>query len=188
MSDRPPARFHCGEQDATSWWRRAEACAELLARLPASPGQRTSIADIGCGDQKLRDCLRARGLPFEYRGYDLHPQASDVVTFDVRTEALPQRHTVAVLLGVIEYLPDLATTLRRLAQAVPAVLVSHVVREGSQYSAARLAELGWLNHLTTAELERLLGELGLDVIDRQSTPDQRTLLLLCARRQRASAG
>ena len=187
MPERRRARFHCGQQGAASWHRRAEACVDLLLRLPARPGPDAALADIGCGDQKLRETMRARGLHFAYRGYDLHPQSADVTVFDVRTEPLPDGHLVAVMLGVVEYLPDLAAVLQRLAQQVPYLVFSYVVREHSQYSRERLAELGWVNHLTTAELEALLRDIGLEAIDRQATADRRTLLLVCTRRERGNA-
>lgn len=174
----PPHRFNCGEQRAEPWRQRAAVAAELLARLPAAARGDAVLADIGCGDQKLASALRARGLPISYRGYDLHPQAPEVQPFDVRTHALPARHDVAVLLGVIEYLPDVAAVLARLARQVPALLVSHVVRDGGHYDAARLRELGWQNHLTIAECEALLAGAGMRVVAREHTEDRRTVLFL----------
>jgi hypothetical protein len=187
MPDRHRARFNCGEQGSGSWHRRAQACVDLLARLPVRPGPDDVLADLGCGDQKLRETMRARGLAVAYQGYDLHPQSNDVVAFDVRTDALPKQHHVAVLLGVVEYLPDFAAVLQRLAQQVPFLVFSHVVREHSRYTPEQLAELGWINHLTTTELERALDGVGLDVIDRQSTADHRNLVLLCRRRESSRA-
>ncbi|MBK8101488.1 MAG: methyltransferase domain-containing protein [Planctomycetes bacterium] len=174
----PPPRFNCGEQSAEPWLQRAAVAADLLASLPVTARADAVLADIGCGDQKLERALRARGLPIRYRGYDLHPQASAVQRFDLATQELPGRHDVAVLLGVIEYLPAVADVVARLARQVPALLVSHVVRDGGHYDAARLRELGWQNHLTSAECEAMLADAGLRVFARRHTADRRTVLFL----------
>lgn len=174
-----PPRFNCGEQRAEPWLQRAAAAADLLATLPVTTRGDAVLADIGCGDQKLERALRARGLAIRYRGYDLHPQAPEVQLFDIATADLPGHHDVAVLLGVIEYLPAVAAVLSRLARQVPALLVSHVVRDGDHYDAARLRELGWRNHLTIAECEVLLDGAGLRVVAQRSTADRRTVLFLC---------
>jgi hypothetical protein len=183
MRERPS--FNCADQRTPTWQQRAEVAAELLAGVPGRSGAPLVVADIGCGDQKLRAALRARGAAFAYRGYDLLPQAADVERFDVRADALPRPHDVAVLLGVLEYLEDLSSVLARLAAQVQWLLVSHVVRQDGGYSAAQLRALGWHQHLAAGELERLVQHAGAVVIERRTAPDGRTLLWLC-RSQRSA--
>jgi hypothetical protein len=177
MRDQPS--FNCADQGTPTWQQRAEVAAELLAGVPGRAGAPLAVADIGCGDQKLRAALRARGVRADCHGYDLQPQGPDVERFDVRTDALPRPHDVAVLLGVLEYLEDLSSVLARLAAQVQWLLVSHVVRQDGGYSAAQLRALGWHQHLAAAELERLVQRAGAAVVERRTAPDGRTLLWLC---------
>lgn len=177
-ADRAPA-FNCADQTARSWLQRAEVCAGMVAAMAGRRSQPASIADIGCGDEKLLAALKACGLDCSYTGYDLLPQASHVHRFDVRCDVLPEGHDIAVMMGVIEYLPALEDVLRRLARQAPALVVSHVVRKGKAYSPERLVELGWVNHLGAEELEALLLRAGYAVIARRMTPDDKTLMLAC---------
>jgi len=180
---REPPAFNCADQATPTWQQRAEVAAELLAGVPCRDGAPLSVADVGCGDQKLRAALRARGLRADCRGYDLEPQAADVERFDVRIDALPRPHDVAVLLGVLEYLDDLQGVLARLAAQVPWLLLSHVVRQGGGYSPEQLRALGWRQHLAAGELERLVQRAGGEVVERRTAPDGRTVLWLCRSRR-----
>lgn len=182
MSERRPP-FNCGDQHLASWRQRAATAAQLLAGVPELRAPGASVADIGCGDGKLREALRAAAIPAAWRGYDLHPQAADVQAFDVQRDTLPTGHTVAVLLGVVEYLPDLPRVLTGLAAAVPFVLLSHVQRDPERYPPARLRELGWCNHLATADVDALLRRAGFGLRAQSTTPDGRTQVLLAARQQ-----
>lgn len=176
--------FNCADQATLTWLQRADMCADLLASI--APGLGTlSLADVGCGDQKLRDSLSAHGLPFVYSGYDLLPQTPDIRRFDVRHDVLPRGHDVVVMLGVIEYLSGLSNAIGRLARRAPHLVLSHVIRNGDTYSKDKLAELGWINHLTTEELENVLARCGYSITARRLTPDGRTVLVACASRVHA---
>lgn len=182
MSDGGARKFHCGDQKAASWRERAACCVDLLAGLPAVAAPGSSLADIGCGDGKLQDVLRERGLSIAWYGYDLHPQAPGIATFDVRTMALPRQHTVAVLLGVLDYLAEPLRVLERLQRDVPFVVLSHVVKDPVLYPPTKLAELGWVTHVSVGECERLVDQAGMVVRARALTPERRTSLLVCERR------
>lgn len=175
----PPHAFNCGDQDTLTWRQRADVCVDLLERLDYAASSQGSIADIGCGDQKLRVALRARGVTCRYQGYDVLPQDPEVESFDVQRDVLPIGHDLAVLLGVSEYLEDLDGVIGSLARQVPDVIVSHVLRQHDYYSPERLAALGWRNHFSESELHDLLGRNGFAVIQGRFAPDQRTLVLLC---------
>lgn len=182
MSDLPRTPFNCDRQGAASWQQRATAATDLLAPLLATTdGSLRVVADVGCGDQKLRRALADRSLRCEYRGYDLLPQTPDTTRCDLHTDTLPGTADVIVMLGVLEYLRDLPAVLRRLPHSVPWLLVSHVVRERSRYTEAQLRELGWINHLTTTDLERLLLASGFHEHRTTSTDEGRVSLFLCSR-------
>jgi len=171
--------FNCNDQTNHTWHERAELCAELLASLDDRPGQGFSLADIGCGDQKLREALRRKGLMCRYQGYDILPQHQDVVRLDVQSEDLPSKYDIVVLLGVVEYLEHLEDVFASLALQARWVLLSHVVRQGDYYTEARRAELGWRNHLTKDQITRLLDRSGLAIVRSDMTSDDRTLLMVC---------
>ncbi len=118
-------------------------------------------------------------MRFSYTGYDLLPQSPETRRFDVRSESLPPGHDVVVMLGVIEYLSDLANALQRLSRCVPHLVLSHVIRQGDTYSPDRLRELGWINHLSARELEDLLADCSYAVEARRTAPDGRTMLFRC---------
>ena len=171
--------FNCGDQAALAWRQRADACVELLKSLEFPCDRLLSLADVGCGDQKLRHALQSHGVKCRYQGYDLLPQSPEVHCFDVRRDLLPDIHDVAVMLGVIEYVSNLPAVLATLARRVPHVIVSHVFRQNGLYTAEHLAELGWLHHLSEEELGGILENNGFSVIERCTAPDTRTLLLSC---------
>lgn len=171
--------FNCADQHTVTWRQRADLCVELIGAM-AQAGGEIRIADIGCGDRKLRQSLERTDICFSYSGYDLLPQSAEVKKFDVRDDALPAGNDVAVMLGVIEYLEGLPEVLSRMATQVPHILLSHVIQQGDGYSAARLLELGWINHLSAASLEGLLVQCGFEISARHMTPDGKTLLLACA--------
>lgn len=179
--------FNCVDQLTATWRQRADLCVELISASNPAKGE-LLIADIGCGDQKLRDALAQTGIRFSYYGYDLLPQSADVEKFDVCSDALPAGYDIAVMLGVIEYLEGLPEVLSQMAKQVPHLVVSHVVQQGDVYSAGRLLELGWINHLSEVSLEGLLLRCGFAISARRMTPDGRTLLLACtSMTKRASA-
>lgn len=173
-----PTAYNLVDQRDRGWSERAEACAALMARLLPP---RASIADIGCGDCKLRSALAASGPGWRYAGFDLLPQSDDVALFDVRRDALPGRFDAAVLLGVTEYLDDITAAIRRLGESCEWLFASHVLASGRSPSPARLAELGWISHLDGAGFTMAVRAAGFDVQGEQITPDGRTLIVAARR-------
>lgn len=174
----PKKPFNCNDQSNPTWQERAERCAELVASLDCA-SEAFALADIGCGDQKLRQAIQRRGLTCCYQGYDLLPQHGDVVRFDLRSDTLPRQYDVAALLGVVEYLDGVEQVVASLASQVPWVLLSHVIRQDGYYTDARRSELGWRNHFTKDEIFRMLEVNGLTVVHCDMTSDNRTLLMAC---------
>lgn len=170
--------FNCAQQDAPSWRDRAVQGAGLIASL--GDGSRPlSIADLGCGDMKLKSALDGRGLDFTYRGYDIQPQDGSVVAFDVTIDRLAEIVDVSALLGVIEYIEVAEQALRQVARRSRHVLVTAIAADRKAYSPEKIAALGWINHLTRLELETLCLKAGLVPLKRQMTADGKTSVLLC---------
>ena len=139
------------------------------------------VADLGCGDCKLRDALARLGTPCEYHGYDLLPQSADVTLLDLASQRLPQPCDVAVMLGVGEYLQALPAVLRRLHLDAAALVISHTLAEPPR-SAEELQRLGWCNHMPRAAFERLLADSGWHIRSQALTDDGKTLIWACAGR------
>lgn len=171
--------FNCKDQTRPSWMQRAELCADmLLAHVPLGSAELT-LADIGCGDQKLKEVLLNRELQFIYTGYDLIPQSPDVRLLDIAYEPLPCAFDVAVMLGVIEYLETLPDVLNQLSKQVKFFVLSHVIRQDDAYTPSRRAELGWVNHLSKDELTKMLSLSGFSVVNQRIDAEGKTLLTVC---------
>lgn len=163
--------FNCAEQDTETWLQRADVAAALVAQLDPPP---RSIADIGCGDQKLRLALSRRGVSIHYQGFDLLPQSVDVRAFDVRDSALGEAFDTAAVLGVLEYIDDVAAALKNVARQTSSVVVSYAAFDVHALPPEKRARRGWRSTLTADEFEACLDTVGLDVLERRSTPDLRT--------------
>lgn len=177
--------FNCKDQNAETWSGRAEICADMLAHIQTLIGDSLDVADVGCGDMKLKRSLDRRGTPCRYDGFDLIPQSNEVKPFDLRRDRLPRSYDVATLLGVIEYIEPLDNALAALAEQSDYVVLSHVIKQDDSYPPAKCRELGWINHLTQDELESKLGRAGLLISESCLDPEGKTLLMLC-RPQRCS--
>jgi 2-polyprenyl-3-methyl-5-hydroxy-6-metoxy-1,4-benzoquinol methylase len=171
--------FNCSDQESPSWRERSDLCAALLREINLEDIA-LRIADVGCGDRKLLQSLAGFELPYQYVGFDLIPQSEDVIQFDATKDRLPRSFDVIVLLGVIEYISDLDSFLGHITGQARHIVLSHVIRQGELYNAVRLAELGWVNHLTKLELFQKLSQHGLSVDAEIMTGDQKTILLKCS--------
>lgn len=175
---RAPTAFNLSDQRDRGWYERAQTCIDLLADILP---ERARLADIGCGDRKLRDLLAANGIWCEYAGFDLLPQSTEVIRFDVRSDRLPGGFDIAVLMGVTEYLEDIPTALQLMGESCQWLAASHVLASHRSPSPARLSELGWVSHLDRAEFTRAVGKGGFEVVRERMTPDGRTLLVVARR-------
>jgi SAM-dependent methyltransferase len=149
-------RFNCGTQDRVAWDERADAAVALLAssRPSLDTGGELRIADLGCGNQRLRRHLERRlGRSFEYAGYDLLPQSDDVRRLDVE-RALPDgRFDVVFCLGLLEYLRDVSSFARRLRGGCRAAVTSYVTAgTPGGLSRGQRRRHGWRSHHTESDL------------------------------------
>lgn len=146
-----PKAFNLRTQWRSHWMGRAAIAADLIAdHVPSG-----HVADLGCGDQKLRKALK--DYPFSYQGYDIITQnQADVIPIDLTKDPLPECD-VSVLLGVLEYIP-IAETLRKVRSSV--LVVSHLDRDSGAFPPSLIKSKGWMNVLSKAEFEAELSEAG----------------------------
>jgi glycosyltransferase involved in cell wall biosynthesis len=176
----PGKAYNCVDQTRPTWQDRADKAAQLVIDLLEGHTATRRVADLGCGDCKLRTALAQLGTACEYRGYDLLPQSADVAALDLARDRLPQSCDVAVMLGVSEYLESLPDTLQRLRLDAAALVVSHTLGDRPR-SAEELQRLGWRNHLSRADFEKTLLQAGWIVRDQRITDDGKTRLWSCVR-------
>jgi hypothetical protein len=127
----------------------------LIAAMIA-PG--STVLDVGAGTQQLR-----RFLPddCEYQPCDLQP-APGVLVCDLNEGRLPavsHRYDVLVASGVLEFLRNPESFLRRIHSLGETLLFSYRVRPPAEPLRERLKP-GYLSHLTQDELELMLDRLG----------------------------
>jgi hypothetical protein len=168
-SYRRRARFNLQDQDDPSWQRRAERAVDMWARgRPVGDrGGTVSIADFGCGNERLRDVLADRlSDPFNYQGYDLEPQSPTAIKLDLQHELPDRTFDLGFTLGLLEYLEDVEAFLRRLGRVAGFAITTYVISD----SPDRLSETerlgrGWRSHYSRegfAELCRTTGWMPLD--------------------------
>jgi hypothetical protein len=174
--------YNLGDQQGSAWEARAQQACRLLRETAGdalTPPVR--IADIGCGNQRLRGGLETEfgKTGIVYQGFDIQPQAGDVVAFDVRHAAPPGEWDVLVTLGVLEYIEDQATTLQRLAAAGPWFVVSHVVADGRPAAGIDQERYGWTRLPWASELSQDLVRAGFSIGGHQLLDGGRTGLWVC---------
>lgn len=175
----PDHPFHTPRQHSAAWWDRAEKCADLVADHATTLTARPSLADIGCGDQKLAIPLRHRAPKFTYRGLDVHPRSPDVVRFDPTREALPQPVDVVACLGAIEYLDSVDEFFERVAARCRYFAVSHVPSDMKNYSKAKLDRRGWRYHAPSSQVEASLEAAGFTILATTITANKKTKIWMC---------
>ena len=140
-----------------------------------------SIADVGCGDQKLPIALRKAGWSGRYRGFDLHPQDPEISALDAAHELLPESYDAIIALGLIEYIPIL-DFFGRCRLRCSHLIVSHVTSSQPQnrYSRSDLERLGWLNHVAAETIEVNLRLAGFRISRSVETSEKKTLIWLAS--------
>jgi hypothetical protein len=172
--------FNCFEQKDEAWIDRAEIAANLIAEITQSTERKPfRLADIGCGDQKLRGMLMARIEGVEYLGFDLIPQSESVIAFDLENQTLPVVMDAAVLLGVLEYSEDILAALVRLRPMTRFLVVSHAVKDLREKDQRSKRRLNWKSHLTEADFAETLTMSGFAITDRRLTSNNRSVVWVC---------
>lgn len=158
--------FNLNWQGSEEWLDRSMWAVMMLRQHCVPQGAPITIADCGSGSCRIAPLLDALGCAYTYDPYDLVPQLSIVQHLDIAAEPLPKTYHVALLLGVIEYLPDPASTLKHLSKTCQLLVFTHVYKGGTRsYTNQRLEELGWITHLTVEELRTVLCTTGFDILD-----------------------
>ncbi|NTJ42916.1 hypothetical protein G6L28_09955 [Agrobacterium larrymoorei] len=171
-------RFNCGEQNDAAWIDRAEIAAQLASIVVSDNGKEVTVADVGCGNQKLKAALSRLSLNVAYQGYDLVPQSESVTKMDINTDSIA-RCDIAFVLGVLEYSGDISKPLQMLAHNAQYLVVSHAVSDFRKMSASSLRRLNWKTHMSQKDFEETLRGNGFQIRETRMTANQRSVVWLC---------
>jgi hypothetical protein len=124
---------------------------ELALHIPP----RSSVLDLGCGLGSLENVLppNCRYLPVDI----VHRHRAVLCDLDRSLPYLPEKPSIAVAIGLLEWLSDLRGFFRRLSVLRIPILMTYNDRR-REHSVAQVH--GWKNHLTLPELRQLLRECG----------------------------
>lgn len=161
---------------------KADHVVGLAGELPHPP---RSIAEIGCGDGVLLDCLARRGVG-EYRdGFEIseravalasgRPGVSSVQRFDGETlPAADGAYDLTVLSHVLEHVPDPLPLLKEAARISRAVVVEVPLednRSASRPAAQRGREqIGHLHRFNRGDIHAMCTAAALEVAAELSDP------------------
>lgn len=122
------------------------------------------VADLGCGTQVLADKIDESCA---YTGYDVGKMNVENIHLDLNKKfELNEFYDVVVLLGVLEYLEDPLSTVRRLKMYCNEVIISYVSAKNLHSSNIKIREgIGVKNHLTKVALTDCLRESDLAIIN-----------------------
>jgi hypothetical protein len=141
----------------TKWQKRTQLAAEWLQDSQV-------VADIGCGLMSLETFLPVHAT---YLPMDVVRRDARTVVFDLNRENIPPvTCDVAVLLGVVEYVDDLAAVFRQLHQ-FPKTLLSynHVSINDVLWKAGlRKKNVDWRNRHTKRSVRQLLAGARLAIV------------------------
>lgn len=172
-------QFNIESQRSLGWLDRVEKSASLLHALNGIFLGTPTLADMGCGDQKLRAALIDRGIDCLYQGFDINPQSLDVKRFDVNTDNLEIDYDIIVALGLTEYV-DLNNLLISMRKKCSYFVVSHVLKNPMYYTDSDLIKLGWMNHLSAEDFQKYLLDAGFDVMRTDMTTNGKVKIWLCS--------
>jgi hypothetical protein len=147
-------------------WEKAalekEPCWDERNRIIATfiPGA-SSVVDLGAGAQTLKRYLKSG---CEYQPCDIVKSSPDIIVCNFNSGIYPRlsrRYDYVVCSGVFEYMRHPSQFLSNIRQYGNRIILSYVPAGQTIGPFERLAR-GWVNHLTSQQLEALFATNGLD--------------------------
>jgi hypothetical protein len=147
-------------------WKKAarekEPCWDERNRIIATLiPEASSVVDLGAGAQTLKRYLKSG---CEYQPCDIVKSSPDIIVCDFNSGIYPslsRRYDYVVCSGVFEYIRHPSHFLSNIRQYGKRIILSYVPAGPTIGPFERLAR-GWVNHLTSQQLEALFSTNGLD--------------------------
>ncbi len=174
--------YNLKDQKATPWHQRAHEASLMIHDYykSTSPSQ-FHLVDLGCGDKKLFNNLETSKLSFKYTGYDLLPQSADVHPLDLNQNMFHHDADMTAILGVLEYISDVPSLLKKINHQSQAVVLSYVVSDSGCYTEAARTNMQWKNNYSVNEIMEIVTASGYSVTRNKMLDNNRTLLLLATK-------
>jgi hypothetical protein len=147
------------------WEERMRLVAELVPKG-------TRVIEFGAGNRKLQSYLDPS---CSYVASDLVERGADTVVLDLSSRPLPDlapvNVDVAVFAGVIEYITDLHSFVRWLADQVEICVASYECAHSRSLTLSRIRETvqrlgaGWVNTFTEAEFVEIFRSAGFALVE-----------------------
>ena len=165
-------RWRDPNQLEQAWNQRAKFAADLI---PAG----ATVLDLGCGAMALEQMLPPACA---YVPCDVVARDRRTLVCDFNKGEFPafENVTHVTVLGVLEYLYDVPAFLRKLRACALPVILSYNPTDFTVYLDR--PALGWINHLSIADLEQALNEAGLSIAGRMVIDRHQVLLRLSPNR------
>jgi len=141
--------------------REKEPCWDERNRIIATfIPEASSVVDLGAGAQTLKHYLKSG---CEYQPCDIVKSSPDIIVCDFNSGIYPslsRRYDYVVCSGVFEYMRRPSQFLSKIRQYGKRIILSYVPAGQAIGPFERLAR-GWVNHLTSQQLEALFSTNGL---------------------------
>ena len=148
-----------------AWDGRAARVAE---RIPRG----THVLDVGAGAMALRRFL---DRSVRYTPADIVAREPGCLVVDLNQGQFPEgQYDYVTMLGVLEYVHDVAAVLRCARRAAPRAIFTYSLYSGEERDARRA--LGWFNDYTARELTTLLAESGWQVTSLEAIENNQVIL------------
>jgi hypothetical protein len=170
--------FNLKDQKGKGWEERADAAAGYLSELNINTSAPIRIGDFGCGNKKLLKYIDKK-IIFEYKGFDLLPQSSDVQKCDFKTEVPNENFDVVFCLGMLEYLDDIPGFLNKVSQKTNNLILSYIHYEqiiSEKDYEQTIKEKGWKYLSPSTEMEDNFTKLGFQVKNKKLINNNKTVL------------
>ncbi|HYL80269.1 MAG TPA: methyltransferase domain-containing protein, partial [Candidatus Acidoferrum sp.] len=147
-------------------WDGRAAC--VAQRIPRG----AHVLDVGAGARALRRFL---DTTVRYTPADIVAREPGCLVTDLNQGQFPDGHyDYVTMLGVLEYVHDVAAVLRRARGAAPRAIFTYSLYAGGHLDARRSA--GWFNDYTAQELTALLAETKWQVTSLEAIENDQVIL------------
>jgi hypothetical protein len=164
------SRWEFADSYSEDWKQRAVLLMELFKTHEYVEGSKNQVVEYGCGAYAPFHNLFHGEDGFKVSKYDIKAWDEETNVIDLNTtEPLLPTSNISIFSGVLEYLNDVPSILRKAIEASDYLLVSYAfmpsalfLDEGKFLNSInnRAVNNGWRNHYTNKDLVELISTIG----------------------------